>query len=215
MSDLTKDSPRAKIFAAIREAKGRIAPVEVPLIDTFLTSIGVPLPQPGTPFDAALAAVLKHEGGYSNHPRDPGGSTMRGVTQRTYDDWRRGQGLSPRSVRQIENAELRAIYKRDYWDKVKGDDLPAGVAYATFDFAVNSGVSRASKYLQAAAGVAQDGVIGPATVAAAKADPAGVITRLMDARVKFLRGLETFDTFGRGWMSRCDGVRRVAGEMCG
>jgi lysozyme family protein len=168
-----------------------------------------------TPFDRALAAVLIHEGGYSNNPRDPGGATNKGITQRVYDDWRRGQGAQPRSVQMIADAEVAAIYKQNYWDKVRGDDLPAGVGYAVFDFAVNSGVSRAAKFLQAAVGVAQDGVIGPATVAAAAAAPRTAIEMLMDARLAFLRGLETFDTFGRGWTTRCADVRCAALEMVG
>lgn len=166
-------------------------------------------------FAHALSHVLIHEGGYVNHPRDPGGATNKGVTQRVYDDWRRKQGKSPRSVRDIEASEIGAIYRREYWDKVRGDDLPAGVDYAVFDFAVNSGVSRATKYLQAVVGVAQDGVIGPATLAAVAASPRHVVEAIMDKRVAFLKGLETFPTFGRGWMARCDGVRRLAGEMVG
>lgn len=168
-----------------------------------------------TRFDHALAHVLKHEGGFVHHPKDPGGATNKGVTQATYDDWRVRQGLPKRSVRQIEAAEISAIYKREYWDRVRGDDLPAGVDYAVFDLAVNSGVSRAARFLQEAAGVAQDGIIGPQTIAAAKADPDGVVERLMDRRLRFLRGLETWNTFGRGWTTRCSDVRRIALEMAG
>jgi lysozyme family protein len=165
-------------------------------------------------FDQALSLVLVHEGGYSNHPSDPGGATMKGVTQAVYDDWRVRQGLGKRSVRDIENGELSAIYRRDYWDRIKGDDLPAGVDYAVFDFAVNSGVNRASRFLQAVAGVTQDGVIGPASIAAVKAKPTqAVIQALCDKRLTFLKGLQTWGTFGKGWGARVAGVRAKALEM--
>lgn len=164
-------------------------------------------------FDRSLAAVLVHEGGFVNNPKDPGGATNKGVTQAVYDDWRGRHGLAKRSVRGIADDEVRAIYRRDYWDRINGDGLPSGVDYATFDFAVNSGVSRAARFLQAAAGVAQDGAIGPATIAAAGRDPAHIINALIDKRLAFLRSLSTFATFGKGWTARCAGVRRMALEM--
>lgn len=164
-------------------------------------------------FDQALAAVLVHEGGYVNDPQDPGGATNKGVTQAVYDDWRHGQGAAPRSVRQLEPAEVQAIYRHLYWDRIKGDDLPSGVDYATFDFAVNSGVSRAARFLQTAAGVASDGIIGPATIAATKVSPSNVITALVDHRLSFLRSLGTFPRFRKGWTARCNEVRAKALEM--
>ena len=180
-----------------------------------MAKIGPVAPAPaGDAFDQALPLVLVHEGGYVNHPKDPGGATMKGVTQATYDGWRAKQGLSVQPVRNITSEEVSAIYRRDYWDKVKGDDLPAGVGYAVFDFAVNSGVRRASRFLQKVVGVAQDGVIGPATIAAVKAlPPATVIDRLCDDRMAFLRGLGTFSTFGKGWTRRVTDVRSHAKEM--
>jgi len=108
-------------------------------------------------YQTALAAVLKHEGGYANHPRDPGGATMKGVTQRVYDAFRRNKSLPTRLVRDIADDELQAIYRRQYWDATSCDDLPSGVDYAVFDFAVNSGVSRAATYLQTVLGVGVDG----------------------------------------------------------
>ncbi|WP_348629672.1 glycosyl hydrolase 108 family protein [Mesorhizobium sp. WSM3860] len=103
------------------------------------------------------------------------------------------------------------LYRRFYWDAVSGDELPDGVDYAVFDFAVNSGPGRAAKYLQAALGVAQDGRIGPATLAAARAKPAGVvIDMLCDARLAFLQRLPTWPTFGNGWRARVASVRSEA-----
>ena len=99
-------------------------------------------------FSRSYAAALKEEGGFSNHPKDPGGATMRGVTQRVYDAYRINKGEYKQSVGRISDFEVRDIFKRQYWDAVKADELPAGVDYAVFDFAINSGPSRAVKELQ-------------------------------------------------------------------
>lgn len=163
-------------------------------------------------FDKALAMVLEHEGGYVNHPKDPGGATMKGVTQAVYDAYRKVRGRGQQSVKHISDAELKAIYKFQYWDKVHGDYLPAGLDYAVFDFAVNSGVGRASKYLQAVLGVAQDGQIGAKTLAAIQS-PVATINALCDRRMGFLRNLRTFLTFGKGWTRRVQGVRAHALDM--
>ncbi|WP_246677573.1 glycosyl hydrolase 108 family protein [Mesorhizobium sp. B2-3-12] len=103
--------------------------------------------------------MLAHEGGYSNHPADPGGATMKGVTQRVYDGYRKSKGLSTRSVKGIQTAELNEIYDRQYWDAVKGDLLPAGVDYVVFDGAVNSGPGRSIMWLQQALRPAYKGPI--------------------------------------------------------
>lgn len=165
-------------------------------------------------FDKALSAVLLHEGGYVNHPKDPGGATNRGVTQAVYDDWRRDHGLEKQSVKLISPAEVMAIYKYLYWDRIKGDELPTGVDYCVFDFAVNSGVNRAARYLQRAVGVADDGQIGPVTLAAVRAMDAGCLTDgICNARLTFLKGLTTFRTFGKGWTRRVEDVRAKAKAM--
>ena len=172
-------------------------------------ALGMGNPPPsGDRYSQCISLVLSHEGGYVNHPADPGGATMKGVTQKTYDGWRDKQGKPRQSVRLIADDEIQAIYRRDYWDAIKGDELPPGIDYAVFDFAVNSGINRASRYLQDVARVASDGKIGPATLAAVKAmDAREVINRLCDARMAFLRRLDTFPTFGRGWTARVDEVR--------
>lgn len=163
-------------------------------------------------FDKALAYVLEHEGGWVHHKLDPGGETNRGVTQAVYDAYRKVRGRGQQSVKFITEAEIHAIYKFQYWDKIRGDFLPAGLDYAVFDFAVNSGVSRAAKYLQAVLGVAQDGQIGAMTLGAVKS-PVGTINALCDRRMGFLRNLRTFLTFGKGWTRRVQGVRAHALEM--
>jgi len=132
-----------------------------------------------TNFNECLELVLKHEGGFVNHPKDPGGATNRGVTQKVYDAYRKTRARPIQSVKFISEDETKAIYKFQYWDRVQGDFLPRGLDYAVFDFAVNSGVGRASKYLQACVGTKQDGVIGAMTIAAI-GKPANVINALCD-----------------------------------
>ncbi len=163
-------------------------------------------------FGAALARVLRHEGGYSNHPADPGGPTNKGVIQRVYDAYRKGRGVSPRSVKLLEPGELQEIYRRQYWDAVRGDDLPPGLDYCVFDAGVNSGPAQAAKWLQRALGVPDDGQIGAVTIAAARAaaDTAGVIEAVCDRRLAMLRGLKTWPVFGKGWAARIADVRRDA-----
>ena len=188
------------------EADGRIGPRT---IAALAKALGMAEAEPsGDRYSQCIPLVLRHEGGYVNHPADPGGATMKGVTQKTYDGWRDKQGKPRQSVRSISDDEVQAIYRRDYWDAICGDDLPAGVDYAVFDFAVNSGINRASRYLQEVCRVPADGKIGPATLAAVKAmDVRDVVNRLCDARMAFLRRLDTFPTFGRGWTARVDEVR--------
>jgi lysozyme family protein len=165
-------------------------------------------------FDASLAAVLKTEAGYVNDPKDPGGATNRGVTQKVYNLWRADHGLPIQSVKLITPAEVFAIYKKQYWDRVRGDELPSGVDYCVFDFAVNSGVHKASCVLQEALLVDIDGKIGPNTLAEAKAQPAApIIDCVCDLRQHFLEGLKTFGHFGKGWTARVKAVRAKAKGM--
>lgn len=148
------------------------------------------------------------EGGYVNHPRDPGGATDRGITQATFDAWNRQHGRPVRPVRGISEAEAREILAAQYLDTVRFDDLPAGVDYAIADYGVNSGPGRAAKVLQRVLGVPDDGVIGTVTLAAlAQRDPIEVIGAICEERMAFLRRLRTFDTFGRGWTTRVMGAR--------
>jgi lysozyme family protein len=160
----------------------------------------------------ALTRVLVHEGGYSNHPKDPGGATMKGVTQRVYDAYRTRRGEPHRSVREIEKVELQAIYRKQYWDAVKADSLPSGIDYAVFDGAVNSGPSQAVKWLQRALGTVKvDGVVGEATLAAVEAYPDHdrLIGLMLGRRLAFLEALHTWPTFGRGWSARVAEVKQI------
>lgn len=154
--------------------------------------------------------ILAYEGKFVNHPKDPGGATMEGVTHRTYDADRRRRGMKLQSVRNITPAERDAIYKGQYWDAVRGDDLPHGIDAAVYDYAVNSGPGRAARELQAVLGVAQDGMIGVRTIdAAGQRNAAEVIRFLCERRMAFLRRLGHWPTFGKGW------TRRVMGDKPG
>ena len=155
-------------------------------------------------YPQALKQVLKYEGGYVDHPKDPGGPTNKGVTQAVYDNWRKSQNLSIQSVRAIADSEVAAIYKNLYWDRISGDLLPSGVDFAVFDFAVNSGVSRAAKTLQSVVGVTQDGVIGPATIQATNTYVAMTVT---NKRLAFMQSLSIWSTFGKGWSARIADVK--------
>lgn len=165
-----------------------------------------------TGFQRALPRVLAHEGGYVNDPHDPGGATNKGITFRVYDAHRRRKGLPARDVRRIEAAEVAEIYRLQYWDAVKGDELPPGLDYVLFDGAVNSGPSQSIKWLQRALGnVAVDGVIGQATLAAVTEHgrPEKLIDAVCDRRLGFLRALRTWPRFGRGWSARVAAVRKT------
>lgn len=164
-------------------------------------------------FEFSLEQVLKHEGGWSDHPADPGGATMKGVTLKTYSDWL-GRQASKDELRNIPDNHLRTIYKTRFWDAVRGDDLPAGVDFAVFDMAVNSGPGRAARLLQAAVGATPDGAIGPKTLAAVRAqDPEALITMYQNNRQHFLEALPTFATFGKGWARRVAETGELALKM--
>lgn len=164
-------------------------------------------------FAKCLKEVLKHEGGWADHPKDPGGATMKGITIGTYRQWK-GRPVTKAELRAISDAEVAAIYRRNYWNKVRGDDLPSGLDLVAFDAAVNSGPARGARWLQTALGVAADGMIGPKTIAAAQsADPETVINLALDVRLSFLKGLKTWQTFGKGWTRRVQSVRVVAIDM--
>lgn len=167
-------------------------------------------------FPGRVTEVLRHEGGYVDHPRDPGGCTNFGITRRTLEGWRR-EPVTCEQLRALTPAEARAIYRAHYWNAVHGDELPAGIDLAVFDAAVNSGRRRAALWLQEALGVATDGAIGPKTLRAARVtnDRAALIGRICDIRLAFLRGLDTWPDFGRGWSRRVRSVRTASLVMAG
>jgi lysozyme family protein len=150
-----------------------------------------------------LEDLFQHEGGYVDHPEDRGGPTNFGVTQATLASWRR-QPVTAEDVKALDIDEAQAIMSARYWNVVQGDRLPPGVDIAVADFAVNSGNTRAVKILQDALGVEPDGHVGPQTMAAClEIEPSHLIGLLHDARLRFLRSLPTWQTFGKGWTTRC------------
>lgn len=168
-------------------------------------------------FDRCLAEVLKHEGGYVNHPSDPGGRTNLGVTQAVYEAWI-GHPVSEAIMRGLTVSHVKTLYKVKYWDAVKGDDLPFGVDLCVFDFAVNAGPNRAARYLQLMVGAVADGRIGPNTLRQLQQyvrahDLPHAVNRYQDLREAYYRKLRTFATFGRGWLRRVKEVRDAALRM--
>jgi lysozyme family protein len=164
-------------------------------------------------WDNSFAAVLKHEGGFVNHPKDPGGMTNLGVTRSAWESYL-NRDVTEAEMRALTPNVVKPFYKAMYWDKIKGDQLPPGADYAAYDLAVNSGVGRAAKYLQEIAGVTADGVIGPKSLEAIKAcDPQELADALCDKRLEFLKRLPTFATFGKGWSRRVAEVKEKAMSM--
>jgi len=155
-------------------------------------------------FIEALEHVLKHEGGFVNHPSDPGGMTNLGVTRAVWEEWV-GRESNEKEMRALTPADVSTLYKRKYWDACRCDDLPSGVDYLVFDMAVNSGAGRSAKMLQKILGVTQDGAIGPLTIAAAQhKNSMTLIDEFSQARIDFYRSLPTFGTFGNGWLNRVE-----------
>jgi lysozyme family protein len=151
-------------------------------------------------FGRALSLVLRHEGGYVDHPKDPGGATNLGITIGTLSLWL-GRKATKAEGKALKPATVSPIYEKNYWNAARCNDLPAGVDYAVFDFAVNSGVARSVMALQRAVGVADDGKIGPITLKAVRGmDPQVLISRLCADRLSFLMRLSTWKTFGKSWV---------------
>jgi lysozyme family protein len=165
-------------------------------------------------FEKCLEIILHHEGGYVNHPKDPGGETNLGVTKRVYEEWG-----GTKDMKDLTVEDVAPIYKKNYWDRVKGDDLPNGLDLCIFDFAVNAGPGRAAKMIQKMIGVTVDGGIGPNTLRALGlyeeevGGVAEVIVEYQKQRQLYYESLSTFDTFGRGWTRRVDETTITATEM--
>jgi lysozyme family protein len=153
--------------------------------------------------------MLQSEGGFANHPSDPGGMTNLGVTKATWENWV-GRQSDESEMRSLTADKVEPMYKKKFWDAVRGDELKVGIDYLMFDFAVNAGAGRAIKTLQTSIGVPADGGFGPVTMAAMKSyKPVKLIERFSQAKEDFYRSLNTFEVFGKGWLNR---VERVKGE---
>lgn len=145
-------------------------------------------------FARSLPHVLAYEGGFVDHPKDPGGATNLGITIGTLSSWL-GRPASKAEVRALTRESVAPIYKRDYWDKVGGDQLLSGVDHAVFDAAVNSGPARARKWYSAAR--------------AGTGDPSQLVRDVCATRRSFVQGLKTFSAFGKGWMKRIAKVEAI------
>lgn len=164
-------------------------------------------------YSQCLEMILHHEGGYVDHPDDPGGETNMGIIKRVWEDWG-----GTKDMKDLTREDVEPIYRANYWDRVKGDDLPAGLDLCVFDWGVNSGTGRAAKYLQRMIGATPDGGIGPMTLAALDEylidnDIVDVIKEYTAQRQAFYEGLSHFDTFGRGWTRRNDETCEAALRM--
>jgi len=165
-------------------------------------------------FEKSLAELLKHEGGFVNHPSDPGGVTNLGVTQAVWEDWI-DRTVSEENMRALTPAKVAPLYREMYWDRIKGDKLPSGVDYLVFDAAVNSGASRAAKWLQTTVAAVADGAIGEQTLKLVLlTNPQMLIDKYSAIRLEFLKGRSTWPTFGKGWERRVEEVRVTALKMC-
>ena len=168
-------------------------------------------------FDASFERVMKSEGGYVWDKDDAGGETNLGVTAGAWAAFL-GRPIEPGEMKALTKEIVKPFYRQMYWDKVKGDNLPAGVDYAVFDFAVNAGVSRAAKFLQRAVGAIDDGVIGSGTLGrVAKTEPADLLDNFADQKQRFYNGLATTNPtqqkFLKGWLARVDHVQTAATSM--
>lgn len=164
-------------------------------------------------FSECLKLVLHHEGGYVNHPKDPGGETNMGVTKRVYEEFG-----GTKDMKDLEFEDVMPIYKKNYWDRVKADDLPAGLDLCVFDFGVNAGTGRAAKYLQSLVGATADGAIGPNTLKTVHAyvqieGIEATIEAYQKNRQGYYEKLKTFETFGRGWTRRNNETTEAALKM--
>lgn len=168
-------------------------------------------------FPVCLKEILHHEGGFVNHPKDPGGMTNLGVTKQTYEDWI-GHPVNEAIMRKLTPELVAPLYKKKFWDTLRCDALPKGLDLCVFDFGVNAGTNRSGRYLQRLVGAVQDGVVGPATIKAVEEKRAemgvlGLIDLFQEMRRAYYRQLNTFPTFGRGWLRRVDDVEKCAFVM--
>ena len=175
-------------------------------------------------WEKSFALMLESEGGFSDDPRDNGnklpdgrpGSTMLGVTQYNWENWT-GHQVTHEQMKKLKPEDVKPFYKKKYWDACRCNDLPDGIDYLVFDFAVNAGVGRSAKTLQSAVGATPDGAIGPLTLAAVNAynNPETVINLFSIAKEEFYRGLGNFNVYGEGWLNRVAAVKIKATSMLG
>jgi lysozyme family protein len=164
-------------------------------------------------FRDCLELVLKHEGGFVNHPKDPGGMTNLGVTKKVWEEWV-GHEVDEKAMRELTPALVAHMYEMKYWRTSYCEKLPRGLDLLVFSMAVNAGSGRSVKLLQDSIGVVADGVIGPKTMAKInEANVEALIDKFSEARTAFYKGLKTFPVFGKGWLNRTNTERLEALDM--
>ena len=164
-------------------------------------------------WDKSFEYLLASEGGYVAHEADPGGRTNMGVTQAVWENWV-GRSSNEKEMRSLTPELVKPLYKKKYWDACKCDELPTGIDYLVFDFAVNAGVGRSIKTLQTSVGANADGAIGPKTLQALMFFSKNqLIDKFSEQKLKFYQSLPTFATFGKGWTNRIEHVKRDASLM--
>jgi lysozyme family protein len=161
----------------------------------------------------SLQAVLVHEGGFVNNPKDPGGMTNLGCTKATWEEYC-GKPVDEKTMRGLTVIDVMPLYKSKYWDKVCADDMPMGIDYVVFDAAINSGPGRAAKWLQACVNTYADGIIGEKTLQAVRnKDPKELINNYCAYRLAYLKMLQNWETFGKGWERRVKEVNQKGLEL--
>jgi lysozyme family protein len=164
-------------------------------------------------FRDCLDLVLKSEGGYIDHPKDPGGRTNLGVTQRVWEEWI-GHPATEKDMRELTPAIVAPMYEMRYWRTSYCEKLPRGLDLLVFSMAVNAGAGRSVKLLQDAIGVVADGVIGPNTMAKInEANVETLIDKFSEARTAYYKGLKLFPVFGSGWLNRTNKERLEALQL--
>ena len=164
-------------------------------------------------FSKCLEVILHHEGGYVNHPKDPGGETNLGVTKRVYEEFG-----GTKDMKDLTQEDVEPIYEKNYWDKLKCDDMPEGLDLMLFDFGVNAGPGRAAKFLQQMIGTVVDGGIGPNTLAKLEEyirenGEHEAVKKYQEMRQKYYESLSTFATFGKGWTRRVEETTKLALDL--
>lgn len=212
---------RKPIFDALRTALGgSLSADQVTAMSACLDALKVPDGASDGAVDAfssALQVILRHEGGFVDHPKDPGGMTNLGVTKATWEAWT-GKAATEMDMRALTPATVAPLYRKNYWEKIQCDKLPPGLALCVFDFAVNAGPARAARYLQAMVGTDRDGVVGDNTLAAvakfvASVGEAEAVRRYQESRRTYYKQLRTYPVFGRGWLRRVNETEQEALEM--
>lgn len=165
-------------------------------------------------FSQCMRWLLAHEGGYVDHPEDPGGETNLGVTRKVYENFCMAHDFVVKDMKELTPEDVTPIYKKNYWDEIRGNDLPSGLDWSVFDWAVNSGPGRSARCLQNIVNARADGDIGPMTLAAiAQFDAANLIDNMHSRRQKFYEKLKTFEHFGAGWTRRNDETKEQAHSL--